>query len=254
MRALVTGASAGIGEACARALAAKGCDLVLGARRVERLEALAAELRPLGVQVTLASLDVTDRTSVDSFLERCGNPVVDVLVNNAGLARGFSALPDNDPSDWDEMIDANVKGLLWMSRAVLRPMIERVTSQPGTRGHIVNIGSIAGIAAYPNGTVYCATKAAVKLITDGTRMDVLQHPIRVTLVQPGMVETEFSQVRFRGDTVRAKAVYQGIEPLTAADIADTVVWTVFAPPHVQVSEVTVMATHQASPTMAHRRS
>ncbi len=246
MTALVTGASAGIGEACARALAARNYSLVLAARRVDRLEKLAEELRTLhGVSVTAVALDVTDRAQAESLLERAGNPVVDVLVNNAGLARGLEPLPENNPDDWDEMIDANVKGVLWVTRPVVRQMIARQAQGP-TPTHIVNLGSLAGVAAYPNGAVYCATKAAVKALSDGLRQDVNQYPIRVTLIQPGMVETEFSQVRFRGDEGRAKAVYRGIDPLTAADIADLVVYAVTAPLRVQITELTVTATHQAN--------
>jgi len=239
---LITGASSGIGEACARAFAALGHNLVLGARRLERLQALAAELSAShGILVTAVFLDGTDRRSAETLLDRAGHPAIDVLINNAGLARGLEPLQDNNPDDWDEMIDTNVKGLLWVTRPVVRQMIER-----GKAAHIVNMGSIAGIAAYPNGAVYCATKAAVKAISDGLRQDVNTHPIRVTLVQPGMVETEFSQVRFKGDNARAAGVYRGIEPLKADDIAAAVVYAVMAPAHVQITELTVTATHQAN--------
>jgi len=254
MTVLITGASAGIGEACARAFAARGCDLVLAARRLDRLQALAAELSAAhGVLATAVVLDVADRTSAESLLARAGNPSIDVLINNAGLARGLEPLQDNQPEDWDEMIDANVKGLLWVTRPVVRQMIGRVSTQPGTAAHIVNLGSLAGVQAYPNGAVYCATKAAVKSISDGLRQDVNAYPIRVTLIQPGMVETEFSGVRFRGDEVRAKNVYKGITPLTAADIADLAVYAAFAPAHVQITELTVTATHQANAFTVHRR-
>jgi NADP-dependent 3-hydroxy acid dehydrogenase YdfG len=242
MTVLITGASSGIGEACARAFGARGDNLVLGARRLDRLQALAAELSAAhGILVTAVFLDVTDRASAESLLERAGNPDIDVLVNNAGLARGLEPFQDNDPQDWDEMLDANVKGLLWVTRPVVKRMIAR-----GHNAHIVNLGSIAGITAYPNGAVYCASKAAVKAITDGLRQDVVKHPIRVTLIQPGLVETEFSLVRFRGDAARAKAPYLGIAPLSAKDIADTVVYAVSAPAHVQITELTVTATHQAN--------
>ena len=242
MTVLITGASAGIGEACARAFAARGCNLVLGARRFDRLESLAAELRKAhGILVTTVFLDASDRASAETLWERSGSPEVDVLVNNAGLARGLEPLQDNNPDDWDQMIDVNVKGLLWVTLPIVKQMIAR-----GGPAHIVNLGSIAGIAAYPNGAVYCATKAAVKAITDGLRQDVTRYPIRVTLVQPGMVETEFSKVRFHGDEVRAAAVYKGIDPLKAGDIADAVVYAVSAPAHVQIAELTVTATHQAN--------
>jgi len=242
MTVLITGASAGIGEACARAFAARGADLVLAARRLDRLEGLAAELKAAhGIRATAVYLDVADRSSASTLLERAGHPSIDVLVNNAGLARGLEPLQDNAADDWDEMIDANVKGLLWVTQPVVRQMIAR-----GTPAHIVNMGSLAGIAAYPNGAVYCATKAAVKAISDGLRQDVHRHPIRVTLIQPGMVETDFSRVRFRGDEARAAGVYRGIEPLKAVDIAEAVVYAVSAPAHVQVTELTVTATHQAN--------
>jgi NADP-dependent 3-hydroxy acid dehydrogenase YdfG len=251
---LITGASAGIGEACARAFAARGYHLVLGARRLDRIEALAAELAGAhGILVTTVFLDARDRASAESILTRAGNPEIDVLINNAGLARGLEPLQNNKADDWDEMIDTNVKGLLWVTQPVIRQMIGRIEAHPGTRTHVVNLGSLAGIQAYPNGAVYCATKAAVKSITDGLRQDVNAYPIRVTLIQPGMVETEFSQVRFRGDEARAKAVYRGIEPLTAADIADLAVYAVSAPGHVQITELTVTATHQANAFTVHRQ-
>ena len=242
MTAFVTGASSGIGEACARALAAKGFNLVLGARRLDRIEALAAELAGVyGILVTTVFLDVADRESASTVLLRAGNPEIDVLVNNAGLARGLEPLQDNDPDDWDAMVDTNLKGLLWVTKPVVRQMVARQTP-----AHVVTIGSLAGIQAYPNGAVYCATKAAVKAVSDGLRQDVNAYPIRVTLIQPGMVETEFSEVRFRGDRDRAKAVYRGIEPLKGSDIADLVVYAVTAPAHVQITELTVTATHQAN--------
>ncbi|HTH12772.1 MAG TPA: SDR family NAD(P)-dependent oxidoreductase [Spirochaetia bacterium] len=254
MTVLITGASAGIGEACARAFAARGYHLVLGARRLDRIEALAAELAGAhGILVTTVFLDARDRASAESILTRAGNPEIDVLINNAGLARGLEPLQNNKADDWDEMIDTNVKGLLWVTQPVIRQMIGRIEAHPGTRTHVVNLGSLAGIQAYPNGAVYCATKAAVKSITDGLRQDVNAYPIRVTLIQPGMVETEFSQVRFRGDEARAKAVYRGIEPLTAADIADLAVYAVSAPGHVQITELTVTATHQANAFTVHRQ-
>jgi 3-hydroxy acid dehydrogenase/malonic semialdehyde reductase len=247
MTVLITGASAGIGEACARAFAAKGCDLVLAARRLDRLEALAAELSAAhSILVTTVYLDAADKASAESLWARAGKPPVDVLVNNAGLALGLSPLQDNDSDDWDPMINVNIKGVLWVTRPVVRQMIAQVTAHPGTQAHVVNLGSIAGIQAYPNGAVYCATKAAVKAITDGLRQDVTKYPIRVTLIQPGMVETEFSNVRFKGDADRAKAVYHGIDPLTAENIADLVVYSVFAPANVQITELTVTATHQAN--------
>jgi len=253
MTVLITGASSGIGEACARAFAARGAHLVLAARRLERLEALASELAGAhGILVTTVFLDAADRSSASSLLERAGGPTVDVLVNNAGLALGLEPFQDNEADDWDPMIDVNVKGLLWVTQPVLRQMVSRLTQGPGS-AHIVNLGSLAGVQAYPNGAVYCATKAAVKSLTDGIRQDVNKLPIRVTLIQPGLVETEFSLVRFKGDEERAQAPYRGIHPLTATDIAELVVYAVYAPAHVQITELTVTATHQSNAFTVHRR-
>ncbi|MEI8093330.1 MAG: SDR family NAD(P)-dependent oxidoreductase [Spirochaetales bacterium] len=255
MTVLITGATAGIGEACARAFAARGADLVLAGRREDRLHALAAELSGLhGILVTTVPTDVRQRSEAESLLARAGDPAIDVLVNNAGLALGLEALTDNDPDDWDAMLDTNVKGLLWVTRPVLKQMVARLTAHPDQTGHIINLGSLAGVAAYPNGAVYCATKAAVKAITDGLRLETVKHPLRVTLIQPGMVETEFSEVRFHGDKARAKGVYTGIEPLKAADIAELVVYAAFAPAHVQITEISVNATHQANATTVFRKS
>lgn len=242
---LVTGASSGIGRACAEAFAAEGSRLVLAARRHDRLEDLAAVLP---VPTHPLELDVRDRSAVDAVIS--GLPAewaaVDVLVNNAGLAAGFARLQDNDPGDWDRMIDTNVTGLLNVTHAVLSGMLAR------GRGHIINIGSIAGREAYPNGAVYSASKAAVDRITTGLRMDVVGSGVKVSVIQPGLVETEFSLVRFGGDADRAETVYEGLDPLTGADIADTVVWVASRPPHVQVAEVVVLAGAQASATIVHR--
>lgn len=242
---MVTGASSGIGRACAEAFAAEGSRLVLAARRHDRLEDLAAVLP---VPTHPLELDVRDRSAVDAVIS--GLPAewaaVDVLVNNAGLAAGFAPLQDNDPGDWDRMIDTNVTGLLNVTHAVLPGMLAR------GRGHIINIGSIAGREAYPNGAVYSASKAAVDRITTGLRMDVVGSGVKVSVIQPGLVETEFSLVRFGGDADRAETVYEGLDPLTGADIADTVVWVASRPPHVQVAEVVVLAGAQASATIVHR--
>ena len=247
---LVTGASAGIGAACARAFAAAGARLVLAARRRERLDELAAGLRGAhGTDVHLLDLDVRDRAAVAAAIG--GLPpewaAVDVLVNNAGLGRGLSKLYEGDPAEWDEMVDTNVKGLLYVTRAVVPGMVER------GRGHVVNIGSVAGHEVYPGGAVYCATKHAVGAITRGLRMDLLGSGVRVSTVDPGMVETEFSVVRFRGDRERAKGVYRDMTPLTADDIADAVVWATTRPPHVNVDEIIVKPTDQASAMQVHRR-
>lgn len=246
---LVTGASAGIGEACARAFAAAGARLVLTARRRERLERLADDLREReSAKVYTAALDVRDLGVATRVLEDLPPEwrTIDVLVNNAGLGRGLDPIHSADPRDWDEMIDTNVKGLLYVTRAVLPSMIER------GRGHVVNIGSIAGREIYPGGGVYCATKAAVDALTRGLRMDLLGTPIRVTNVMPGLVETEFSEVRFRGDHERAAAVYRGYEPLRGEDIADAALYAVTRPPHVNVDEIMIKPVAQATTTMVDR--
>lgn len=246
---LVTGASAGIGAACARAFARAGYDLILTARRGDRLQALAAELSgACSVRVLPLGLDVRDRRAVEETLG--GLPAdwsaVEVLVNNAGLGRGLDKLHEGDPGEWDEMVDTNVKGLLYVTRAVLPGMVAR------GRGHVVQIGSVAGREVYPGGNVYCATKFAVKALSRAMKVDLLGTPIRVSTVDPGMVETEFSVVRFRGDRQRAAKVYEGLKPLSPEDIADIVLWVVSRPPHVDITEVVVMPTAQSSATLAHR--
>jgi 3-hydroxy acid dehydrogenase/malonic semialdehyde reductase len=245
---LITGASAGIGAACARAFAAEGARLVLCARRAGRLEEAAEKLRGAGTDVLLLELDVRDAAVV---AERIGGLApewreIDVLVNNAGLGRGLDKLWQGSPADWDEMVDTNVKGLLYVTGAVVPGMAER------GRGHVINLGSVAGHEVYPGGAVYCATKHAVKAITQGLRMDVLGTGIRVSTVDPGMVETEFSVVRFHGDEERAKNVYRNMTALTADDIAETIVWVATRPPHVCIDEVIIKPTDQASATMVNR--
>jgi serine 3-dehydrogenase len=246
---LITGASAGIGAACARAFAREGARLVLAARRTERLEALAEELRAAhGTECHLIALDVRDGDAVTGALG--GLPGewadVDVLVNNAGLGRGMEKLQEGTPADWDEMIDTNVKGLLYTTRALVPGMVDR------GRGHVVNLGSVAGHEVYPGGAVYCATKHAVDAITRGLRMDLLGTGVRVSTVDPGMVETEFSVNRFRGDEERARRVYAGMTPLTPDDIADAVLWCATRPPHVTIDEIILKPTDQASATQVHR--
>jgi serine 3-dehydrogenase len=246
---LVTGASAGIGAACARAFAAAGARLILTARRAERLEELGEELRAAhGTESHLLRLDVRDGGVVAQAFAQLPEEwsAIDVLVNNAGLGRRTDAVPDGHPGDWDQMIDTNVKGLLYVTRAVTPGMRER------GRGHVINLGSIAGHQVYPGGAVYCATKHAVGAITRGLRMDLLGTGVRVSTVDPGMVETEFSVVRFGGDRERAERVYQGMTPLSAEDVADAVLWCATRPPHVNVDEVILMPTDQASVTMVHR--
>ncbi|HYW05461.1 MAG TPA: SDR family oxidoreductase [Longimicrobium sp.] len=244
---LITGASAGIGAACARAFASQGARLVLAARRMERLRELAAELG--GAQVHLVELDVRDSAAVAATLGALPAEwaEIDVLVNNAGLGRGMEKVHEGSTEGWDEMVDTNVKGLLYVTRAVTPSMVAR------GRGHVVNIGSVAGHEVYPGGAVYCGTKHAVGAITRGMRMDLLGTGVRVTTVDPGMVETEFSVVRFRGDEERAKKVYANMAPLAPADIADAVLWAATRPPHVNVDEIIIKPTDQASATLVHRR-
>jgi serine 3-dehydrogenase len=251
MSIFITGASAGIGAACARAFAEAGKDLVLVARREDRLRALAEELRARHkVRVSTFELDVRSREAVDSLVAGNAEVVgsVDVLVNNAGMARGFEGLHEGDPRDWDEMIDTNVKGLLYVTRALLPGMIKR------GEGHVINIGSVAGYWVYPKGGVYCATKYAVRALTEGLRQDLHGTGLRVTEVSPGMVETDFSKVRFDGDEKRAAAVYAGTEPLTPEDIAETVLWCASRPKRVNIQEVIVFPTAQSAVGLVQRKS
>lgn len=246
----VTGASSGIGEAAVRAFAGKGARILMCARRIERVGKLAKALeREHKTAARAFRLDVRDQAAVDKAI--AGLPeewrAIDILVNNAGLSRGLDKLPGGLVSDWEEMIDANVKGLLYVTRAVLPGMIER------GRGHVINIGSIAGRELYPGGNVYCATKFAVKALSNAMRLDLSGTPIRVSEVAPGMVKTEFSLVRFHGDAERAAKVYQGLTPLSADDVADAVVWCATRPLHVNVSEVVIMPTAQASTTLVSRK-
>ena len=238
---LVTGASAGIGEACARQFAESGASLVLWARRLERLEALAADLRDHhAAEVEIRQVDVRDRELVAleaAALVESGR-VPDVLLNNAGLASGFDSIHEGDYDDWDRMIDTNVKGLLNVTRELLPHMVARGT------GHVVNIGSTAGHQVYPKGNVYNASKFAVKALTEGTNLDVAGTKVRVSSVDPGFVHTEFSRVRFHGDDDRAEGVYQGFDPLTAADVADCVHFVVTRPPHVNVFDMILLPTAQ----------
>jgi 3-hydroxy acid dehydrogenase/malonic semialdehyde reductase len=246
----VTGASAGIGGSTARAFAAQGAKVLMCGRRADRLDELAGALvREYGVAAHAFPLDVRDQAAVDNAIAGLAAKwrPIEVLVNNAGLSRGLDKLPNGLVSDWEEMIDTNVKGLLYVTRAVLPGMIER------GRGHVINVGSIAGHEVYPAGNVYCATKFAVRALSQGLRLDLNGTPVRVTEVSPGMVETEFSLVRFHGDAERAAKVYQGLTPLGPDDIADAVVWCATRPLHVNVSEIVVMPTAQASTTLVHRK-
>jgi 3-hydroxy acid dehydrogenase/malonic semialdehyde reductase len=246
----ITGASSGIGRSCARAFACQGARILMAARRLDRLEKLAVDLKAeFGAESHGFALDVRDQAAVERIISALSPEweAVDVLVNNAGLSRGLDKLHEGKIADWEEMIDTNVKGLLYISRAVIPGMVRR------GRGHIINIGSIAGREVYPNGNVYCATKAAVKALSKGLRLDLVGTPLRVSLVDPGMVETEFSLVRFRGDGERAAKVYQGLTPLTPDDIADAVLFCATRPPHVNISELVVYPTSQASATLVHRK-
>ncbi len=243
---LITGASSGIGEACARAFAERGARLVLAARRRDRLEALQAALAADSV---VLPLDVRDRAAVEEALAGLTPPFddLDVLVNNAGLAAGLDPLPEGDVDHWDRMLDTNVRGVLNVTRPVVRGMVAR------GRGHVITIGSIAGQETYPGGAVYCASKAAVDRLTEGLRMDVLGSGVRVSTIDPGLVETEFSIVRFDGDAERAGKVYEGLTPLRAEDVADAVRWVAERPGHVQVAEMLLLPTDQASATRTARR-
>ena len=244
---LITGASSGIGAACARAFAAAGARLILCARREARLHELAESL---DTETHVLAFDVRERASVQANIALLGPAWsnVGVLVNNAGLEAGYEPLLEGDPNDWDRMIDTNVRGLLEVTRAVVPHMVQR------GHGHVINVGSIAGRETYPNGVVYCASKAAVDRITRGLRMELLGTGVKVSTVDPGLVETEFSVVRFHGDTDEAENVYRGLTPLTGDDVAETVVWVADRPRHVQVSEVVVLAAEQATATMVARRS
>ncbi len=248
---LITGASSGIGTACAKQFAASGANLLLCARRLDVLNNFAAQLqREYGIGVHAFSLDVRQRTSVTDTLKTLPDhwKNIDILINNAGLAAGLDLLQEGDIQDWEDMIDTNIKGLLYVTRSVLPQMVDRNV------GHIINIGSIAGHQSYPKGAVYCATKQAVNALSNGLRLDLFGTKIRVSTVDPGAVETNFSAVRFKGDTKRAEAVYEGMEPLKPEDVADAVIYCATRPPHVNISEVIIMPTVQASTTMTFRQS
>ena len=245
----ITGASSGIGAACAKKFAQAGYDLVLNARSEDKLRPLLEELaQSYSIQVCPLIFDVRDRKAAQQAIESLPEEfkAIDVLVNNAGLALGMDKEYEGIEENYDTMIDTNITALLMITRMVVPGMVER------GRGHIINIGSVAGDAAYPGGSVYCATKAAVKVLSDGLRMDLVHTPLRVTNVKPGLVETNFSITRFAGDKERADKVYQGIQPLTGEDIADVVYYAASAPAHVQIAEVLVLATHQASGSLVYR--
>ena len=250
MSVFITGASAGIGEACARAFAAAKHDLVLVARRKDRLDKLSQELQSeFKVQVHALECDVRDHHSVEALFQKHPSVMkgVDILLNNAGLALGRGGLQDGNPEDWDAMIDTNLKGLLYVTRAFLPQMIA------AKKGHVINLGSVAGYWVYPGGNVYCASKYAVRALTEGLRLDLLGTGVRVTEISPGMVESDFSKVRFKGDMQKAAATYQGLTPLTPSDIAETILWCAQRPAHVNIQDVVIYPTDQASVEHAFRR-
>ncbi|MCR9154332.1 MAG: SDR family NAD(P)-dependent oxidoreductase [Croceimicrobium sp.] len=244
---LITGASSGIGRATAQALAQKNFRLILCGRRMERLEALQSELEGI-TEVHCLSFDVRDREAVEAAFSSLpeGFKQIDVLINNAGNAHGLDPIQAGNYEDWDAMLDINVKGLLYVSKEVIPQFIER------KKGHILNIGSTAGKEVYPNGNVYCASKHAVDALNQGMRIDLNKHNIRVGAIHPGLVETEFSEVRFKGDTERAAKVYQGYRPLQAADIADIIAFVLSRPYHVNIADLMVMSTDQASSTIVNK--
>lgn len=246
---LITGATSGIGLACARKFAENGDRLILTGRNESRLAEIKKELSEKGADVMTLAFDVRDNKKAERYIQDLPAEwqEIDVLVNNAGLALGLEPEYEVNNDDWETMIDTNIKGLLTMTRLVVPGMVQR------NRGHVINMGSVAGDAAYAGGNVYCATKAAVKALTDGLRIDVANTAVRVTNLKPGLVETNFSNIRFRGDNDRAANVYKGIKPLTGDDIADVAVYAANAPEHVQIAEVLILATHQASGSVIVRK-
>ena len=244
--ALITGATSGIGEATARLLA-KDYRLVICGRREERLEKLSSELE---TDVQTLSFDVRDKEAVFNAIASLPEEwqVIDALINNAGNAHGLDLIHEGNTDDWDAMMDINVKGLLYVTKVILPKMVER------KKGHIVNISSIAGLEVYPRGNVYCASKHAVDALTKGMRMDLNEHGIKVTSIDPGLVETEFSEVRFKGDSERAKQVYQNYTPLTAQDVAETIEFVLNRPAHVMIGDLLILPTDQASSTIVNKKS
>lgn len=245
MLVLITGATSGIGKSTAEVFAKNGHHLIITGRRQERLSALKTKLESnYNINVTSLCFDIRNLTAVEAAIASLSseNKKIDVLVNNAGLAAGLSSIQDGLVSHWERMIDTNIKGLLYMTKNVSRLMIEN------KKGHIINIGSVAGKEVYANGNVYCATKHAVDALNKGMRIDLLPHHIKVTAINPGMVETEFSVVRFDGDEERAKKVYQGLQPLKPEDIAETIFWVATRPPHVNINDILIMPTVQATAT------
>ncbi len=250
MTALITGTTAGIGKACAELFAKNGCDLVITGRRKDRLDKQADELKKkFKVKVLALNFDVRKRSEVEKNLSSLPAEWknIDVLINNAGLASGLSTIQEGDIEDWEKMIDTNVKGLLYVTRTVAPWMIEN------KKGHILNVASVAGKQAYPKGNVYCATKFAVDALSQSMRLDMIEHGIKVTNIAPGLVETEFSIVRFHGNAERAKQTYASIEALTAEDIAEVIWWCASRPAHVNISDVVITPTAQANAYVVHRK-
>jgi serine 3-dehydrogenase len=247
---LITGASAGIGKACAEAFAKEGASLILTARRIAKLNKISASLKKkYGIKVFTTQLDVRNKDAVKSMVSSLPGEwkKIDILINNAGLARGLTDIDEGSYDDWDEMIDTNIKGLLYVSREIIPLMVKR------KKGHVINIGSIAGHQVYPKGNVYNATKFAVNALSKTMRLDLYQKDVRVSTVDPGMVKTEFSLVRFRGDNERAKKVYEGLFPLNPEDIADAVIYCATRPLHVNIDEIIIMPAIQASPMHIKRK-
>jgi len=249
--AFITGASSGIGKACAEAFAKQTANLILTARRIEKLNELAQKLSAeTGVKIKCMELDVRDKNKVNEVISSLDDDWknIDILINNAGLARGFGKIYEGEIEDWEEMIDTNIKGLLYVTRQLLPLMVAR------EKGHIINIGSLAGHEVYPNGNVYAATKFAVNALSKSIRLDIIDKGIKVSSVDPGLVETEFSIVRFSGDEERAKNVYSGMKPLTAEDIAEAVLFCADRPAHVNINEVILTPVTQASAMLVHRKN
>lgn len=247
---LITGSSAGIGKACAEAFAKEGAKLILTARRISNLKKISSSLiKKYKVKIFISQLDVSNKEEVKNFISSLKGEwrKIDILINNAGLARGLTGIDEGSYEDWNEMIDTNIKGLLYCSREIIPLMVKR------KKGHVINIGSIAGHSVYPKGNVYNATKFAVNALSKSMRLDLYEKNIRVSTVDPGMVETEFSLVRFRGDKERAKNVYKGLKTLTPPDVADAVIYCATRPAHVNIDEVIIMPAIQASPLHIKRK-
>ncbi|MCR5456182.1 MAG: SDR family NAD(P)-dependent oxidoreductase [Bacteroidales bacterium] len=245
----ITGATSGIGEACAIKFAQGGYNVIVTGRNANKLAALKSKIEACNVQALTLMFDVRDRDAASEYVKSLKNgwENIDVLINNAGLALGQEKEYEGSLDDYEIMVDTNIKGLLTMTKLIVPGMVAR------DKGHVINIGSVAGDAAYAGGNVYCATKAAVKALSDGLRIDLVDTSVRVTNLKPGLVETNFSRTRFKGDNDRADRLYKGIVPLTGADIADTAFYCAEAPAHVQIAEVLILATHQASPSIVSRK-